>query len=164
MTSTPIASFAAVNSNDFLLTTIFTGITIVGLILSWWFLRPKKQRTSKQRNLYNLLAMLAFFASIIAGSTAFFSAWNYQRNKPIQIFEDHLTLNKKEIPYSKIANARIEENPQRSMVNKSIVKENVHLLLIDIKDAPSIVLSEKEYPIDKIFEALKASIDQWKKT
>ena len=76
--------------------------------------------------------MLAFFIALIAGSTSFFSWWAYQRTAPVALFEDHMEVAGKRIPYEQVINAKIEKNRQPSLVNPSIARREVNLLLIDL--------------------------------
>jgi hypothetical protein len=110
------------------------------------------------RNRMLLLAMLAFFAFIIAGGTAFFSWWSARKVGPVSVFADAI-----ETPYGKanfadIRNAFIETETERSLLNANITTASVRLLIIEEKDGRTHVLSETNYPIDAVLAALKKAV------
>lgn len=157
-----IATFQADNSGDqtILLIALLTALfALAGMIL---LLRRKNGGLDRNRTL--LLAMLAFFAFIIALGTAFFSWWSARKTGPVTVFTDAIETPYGRAGFADIQNAYLKKESQSSLINPKLVTGSVRLLIIEEKDGHAHVLSEQNYPVEQVMTALKDAVKTWQES
>ncbi len=106
-----------------------------------------------------LLALLVFFALIIAATTAFFSFWSMQKIGPVQVFETQIETPYGTVAYEDISRAYIELNGKQSLVNPGANISSVRMLFIEEVDGKMHVMSERNYDIDEILNKMKSLVN-----
>ncbi len=149
----PLHSFTATVSTDqitFWMALLIAVITLGGVI---FLIRRKVDREAYNRNA--LLAMLTFFAFLIAASTAFFSSWSMKKTGPVSIYQDRIELPSGTVAFSEMKKAFIKRETKRSVINPKQATSEVRLLLIEENNGKLHVLSEFNYPVSKILGKIK---------
>ncbi|MBR9920949.1 MAG: NRT1/PTR family MFS transporter [Bacteroidetes bacterium] len=115
----------------------------------WFFLSGKPQKWTL--NIRMLLAMLSFFALLIAGGTAFFTGWRQIKKQPVIFYEEQFETAFGNTLYADVRNIKKERIQETAPFNPMIQKgEAVTFLVIRGKGDQVHMLSEQDYPIDKI--------------
>lgn len=109
-----------------------------------------------------LIAMLAFFAMIMAAGTAFFSFWSMQKTGPVYVYENSIVTPYGEAKYANISKAYIEMNNQQALLNPGNTTSSVRMLFLEERDGKMHVLSEDNYEIDKILKEIRTQASQKK--
>ena len=159
---TPLATFEPTASG-------MQSISIIAFIVfaacgigTFLLLRQKKQGSAKNMNA--LIAMLLFFVGIIALGTFVFNGLAYQRIGTVTVYEKGIQLGKKQIPFSDLENAKIEEIVQTSFFNPNMVREKTRILFIAEKNGKTYALSSDHYPVDKIMERMRSALQKWEES
>lgn len=140
----------------FVLTVFIATVAFGGLL----FLLKKKPAPGK-RNQNMLVAMLLFFAFLIAASTAFFSKWSSLKTGTVSIYPDKIETGYGTASFDHIKKIYLEDNELPSMINPTIKRKTVKMLLIEETEGKIHILSEENYDINDIFRSLKKTIEQW---
>ncbi len=132
------------NSND-LSFWLGAGLGTFGLIMCLLLLKIKK----------NIWAMLAFFATLIAFSTAFFGWWAKAKTIPVTITEDTFQTQYGTTKLRDIKSAFIQDNNSETGVIK---RKNAKILVVRTTSEQVHVLSELDFPIEDVKTALDKAI------
>lgn len=156
----PIVIFDSVNTSD---NNSFWGSLIVAVVAGiglYFILRQKNTGDAYRRQM--LIAMLAFFAMIMAAGTAFFSFWSMQKTGPVYVYENSIVTPYGEAKYANISKAYIEMNNQQALLNPGNTTSSVRMLFLEERDGKMHVLSEDNYEIDKILKEIRTQASQKK--
>ncbi len=137
-------TFEAVNSNHFDNFWIALAVDIIALLACLLFYRRRVGKLSY--NMSMLFSMFSFFVFIIGVSTSFFSWMAFQKATPVRITSDSIETPFGKAPYANIIKAEMEDD----------------LLIIEEKNKKVHVISKKDFAVEKIYEALRESVDRWK--
>lgn len=107
-----------------------------------------------------IIAMLLFFIFMMSAGTSVFSWMAYQRIKKLALYEDRMTIGTREILYEDIKQIKLEKTQEKSMLNPNIVKNSVQLLLIEELGGKVHVLSEENFPVQRILGTLNATLKE----
>ena len=134
---------------------------IMAFIGMFFLLKRKVER--RQRNRYQLGAMLLFFVGLIALSTAFFNFWSSQRIGTLKIYNTSIEINGNTIPFEQLKGSYIHIDQQKSFVNPALVNKSTELLVIEEKNGKTRVLSEEYYDVRAIIGILQPLLNQQKR-
>lgn len=156
---TPLATFEPTASGMQSISIIAFIVSVACGIGTFLLLRQKKRGSAKNMNV--LIAMLLFFVGMIALGTFVFNGLAYQRIGTVTIYESGIQLGKKQIPFSDLENAKIEEIVETSFINPNSIRENTRVLFIADKSGKTYALSSEHYPVDKIMERMRSALQTW---
>jgi len=110
---------------------------------------------------YRLLGMMLLgFTAVIAFAVAFFSLWTMKKLDDIKITPSIFSNSHVEIPIQKIERYYIKmDQPDKGMFQVS-PNQGVHYLILEAEDHMNIILSEINYPIREIKEALDLTMSK----
>lgn len=128
-------------------------VALVGLVLTIYFI--KKPAESRARNINMLIAMLAFFACIIASGTAFFSWLTVQKVSPVTVDLETVETGYGKTEISKISRLYFHNDVQKSLLNPGIQKGSTRFLIIEEIGGKTHALSEEHYNLGEIYKHLK---------
>ena len=154
----PIAIYNAVNSTNYQNMWLFflLGGIAIGSLTIFYLLR---NRFTLDRNRQLLLNMLFFFAGITCISTG---AFYWITMKPVKVFPNAIETPKATIPYRSILKAEINSISQVGLLNINVSGKKIKSLTIETTDKKGYQILESEYEVQKIFNQLKQTIDQWR--
>lgn len=148
-----IATFEPISSSGQMVFFLSIILSITGLAGCIWILKKGGDRSNYNRRM--LIAMLLFFVFIIGTGTAVFSGLTLRRTGTVTIYESAIATEQRKIPFNEIRSARIIVDKEPSLINPGQSVRTTKLLLIEARDKSSIVLSEADYPVEKILQSLK---------
>lgn len=143
----------------FWLAILITALALGGLL---FLLKKKAPPQQYTRNM--LMAMLLFFVCLIAASAAFFTKWSQLKTGKVYLYEDSIKTAYGMATFDQIKKASIHNNDQPSMVNPTIKRKTVKMLMIEETNGKMHILSEENYEINEIFGQLRTAIDKWKES
>lgn len=153
-----LASFqaaAAVDEPAFLLSLAAAAAGLLGMIGVLWRKPPRERHNQNM-----LIAMLLFFVFIIGASTAFFTWLRQQQLKPVNIYTDRIETPFGEAPFQRIRNAKIMAHSEGSPLG-AYNRNQTRLLTIIERDGKTHVMSESDYPIERILNQLREAVKAW---
>ena len=119
-------------------------------------LAKKEEGQNRQRNI--IIAMLLFFVGMIGLGTAFFTYWTQQKTGPVVIYNDAIETVYGRVSFSQIKNSNIIAAGNRSIINPDLQKNTSRMLLIEENSGKAHVLSEDNYDIQAILNALRTAV------
>jgi hypothetical protein len=139
-------------------------ISLAGAIAAFsvlvWILKKGGPRSTYNQRM--MIAMLLFFAAMIAAGTAVFTYLNMQNIGTVYIYEDGIATSGDRFPYKEIKSANIIADKETSLLIPGQSTRTTELLLIEANDRKSIALSEEDYDIRAILSAIKAAVEKKK--
>jgi len=121
----------------------------------------RQKSSGRARNTNMLLAMLLFFASMIALGTFIFNSLTQQRVGTVIVYENGIQLGKTELRFANIQNATIEASVQPSLLNPGVARDETEILLIADKNRKTWALSEDHYPVREVLATMRAALQEW---
>mgnify|MGYP001362399357 CR=1 FL=1 len=113
-------------------------------------------RTHKlERNMRQILSMLAFFVLIIAGGMAIFGWTSGERIGAVKIYDDHLTTPYGEFASAEIENAMIFVDQHKSVLTPQYVTGASKRLILITGNGKTYSFSEKNYAVDQMVESIR---------
>lgn len=131
------------------------GVAVIAGAGWWALMRAKGDTRQLDRNQRMLLAMLCYFALLLGVGMAGFSGWSMSKIDDVYINADAVQIGAEEIKIGAIRQAVIKSDRQSSFVNPQMSVSETRLLHIVRKDGKLFVLSEKNYDINGILNAIR---------
>lgn len=141
----------APTSNDRLYLWLGIAFTIIGYGTAWWLLTRK--RTGRERTMFTILAMLAFFVGLMAMSTAFFSGWSLRKQGKVELSRTAVILGNAVIPYQDVKKIYYKKDKSGSIFQGQGTTNT--FLVIEQRGGKTHVISEEQYPIGEIMTRIK---------
>src|SRR5690606_24753134 len=108
-------------------------------------------RTHKlERNMRQILSMLAFFVLIIAGGMAIFGWTSGERIGEVKIYDYHLTTSYGEFTSTEIENAMIFVDQHKSVLTPQYVTGAYKRIILINGNRKTYTFSEKNYAVDQM--------------
>jgi len=145
------------NSSFMLWGTIVAGLLFFGLCA--WLLFKKEEGQKRQLNI--ILAMLFFFFGMISLGTSFFTFWTQQKTGPVIVFTDAVETVYGRVSFDQLKNASITTMGNQSRINPQQQRGGSRLLLLEEDNGKAHVLSEDNYDIQQIYNAIKSAVKKW---
>ncbi len=145
------------NSSFMLWGTILAGLLFLGLCT--WLLLKKEEGQKRQLNI--ILAMLFFFLGMISFGTSFFTFWTQQKTGPVILYAEAVETVYGKVAFAQIKNASITTMGNKSRINPQQQRGGSRLLLLEENSGKAHVLSEDNYDIQLIYNAIKSAIKKW---
>lgn len=145
-------TFEAYSQSELL--TLILGAAVAlfaGLAMAWLLKRKKGDRNRRLTG-----AMVLFFVFILGLGTAIFSQWNLKKLSPVRLLEKEIQTPYGSMLYAEITDAYLTTD--RPMAPTLGRKEQKNLLVIEGRDRVH-VLSEANFQVEEIFEALKTRMN-----
>jgi hypothetical protein len=137
--------------------TLLAGATLLALSgLLWYLLKAKSSYENRSR--MRALATLVFFGWMVALGVVGFNAYYASRIQTISILEDSIDTPEGKIMFADIQNAQIQDAQEAKRFSMELKEKRNQMLLIETTHHKVILLSEENYPIDKVFECLKKAV------
>jgi len=111
-----------------------------------------------QRKRKGMINLVLLTGVLIAGAATFLNWWNYKGIKQITIKENSISLPNSDVDLKKIKKVYVKVYKPMTIgkpVPDSIAKYERSLILEEIGKTQPHILSEDDYPIDEIFQAVK---------
>jgi hypothetical protein len=137
--------------------TLLAGATLLALSGLLWYLL-KAQPSYENRSRMRAAATLVFFGWLVALGVFGFNAYYASRIKTITIFEDSIDTPEGKILFSDIQNAQIQDAQEAKRFSMELKEKRNQMLLIETTNNKVILLSQENYPIDKVFECLQKAV------
>lgn len=128
--------------------------TLAGIVAVLYFLKKPANRSTLGR-LRPLFSLLGFLVVLIAGSTAFFSAWRYLQLEAIVLDGEQIQSAYGTTLLRDIRTMGLEPDVTRSLVNPFGSGDTTWLLVLETRDGKAQVFSEQDYPVHEIMKALE---------
>ena len=138
---------------------LFLIITAAGAWLVYQ-LEVKNKYKSSLKAYKPLVSMLGFFTAFICFGIFCFNCWNFLSLKPVYISNDYLTINGEQIQWENILsvdNKLIDEVGLFGNI-KTTDERILEIRKVGKVQAP-IILSDNFYPVEEIFQKIKAKKD-----
>lgn len=136
------------DSTDQLYLWLGIAVAIGAFFLTYYFLR--KPNTGREHTKAALIAMLFFFAGLLATGTAFFSGWSLLKQGKVVLQQDQMQIGQSTIPYQNINKIYYKKDKQSSIFQGIEGTSTITFLVIEEKGAVIHALSEEQFPIGEI--------------
>lgn len=137
-------------------TATIAAILFAGTALATVLLLRKAKGTRRQT--FIILALLSFIVCLIAGGTALFSKLTTYKLGPVTLTDTYLKTPYGQTDLDQIANAYIEKDQKRHLISPDRTTGGIRLLIILEQGGRTHVLSEENYPIEQILQAMRERI------
>lgn len=135
---------------------LWIGIVVAVSSFVGTYLLLRNPGQGRKHTLSVLMAMLLFFAGLMAAATSFFSGWSLRKQGVVEIFADRLVIGKHEVPFDQIKELYLKKDQSGSVLQQE-GKQYLFLVIQD-RSGKASTISDQNYPVYEIMEQLKATI------
>lgn len=152
----PSITFTPDRSEDLTFLLLGLAAALIGYFIAWRLYR--RPGTGDQLNRRLLGAMLLGFLATMGLGTAVFSGWKLCRLVTIEVKEAGLRMGEADLPYADIRHASLRQDRTASFVNPQLTTRSTQLLVIETRQGKTYVLSERNYPVNRIMGEMRERI------
>lgn len=135
---------------------LWVGIVLAILSFAGTYFLLKRPGQGRKHTMSVLMAMLLFFAGLMATATAFFSGWSLRKQGTVDIYADRIVIGQHEVPFSQIKELYLKKDQSGSILQQG--GETYLFLVIQDRAGKASAVSNQNYPVQEIMENLKATM------